>query len=149
MSLVILYPNGQVLAVVPFYDPGSGLTEWNGHVTVDSGPISGPTELLSAVTTGTSTPIRAAGAGNKLTVVIQGNGVITGGVIAIEESYSAGAPYANTWSNIISLTGAADFSTDTQTIYHSPSPAAFWDVRVRIVSAITGGGTVTVTAWIN
>lgn len=113
----------------------------------------GPLVLQSAATTGPGRYLPLKGNANDLTVVVEATGTITGGAISIEEAYwkDDAPPYSGTWSVIKSLTGATDFTSNAQTVFHAnkTGPSSFWAVRARISSDITGGGTVTVTAWGN
>lgn len=112
----------------------------------------GPLEVFTIATTGTSRTLFCDGRCGYLTAVIQGNGTTSGGVIVLEEAYYTpddGAPYSGTWSNIGTFTAGTDFTSNTQTIYHSPAPSSFWAVRMRTTSDITGGGSVTCTLWVN
>ena len=110
---------------------------------------AGPQTLLNAATTGTGATLNVNGKAVQLTVAIQATGTISGGTIVVEEAYYQTQTYTGTWSVIRTFTGATDFSTSSQTVFHSQAPAGYWKVRARIGSSITGGGTVTVTAWTN
>ncbi len=115
------------------------------------GITAGPQTLQSAATTGLGSVLNVNGRAAELTVVVQGTGTTSGGVIKIEEAYwsPTTSQYTGTWSVIATLTAGTEFTSNTQTVYHTSAPAAFWKVRARISSDITGGGTVTVTAWTN
>jgi hypothetical protein len=107
-----------------------------------SGPVR--SVLLDAVTTGAGQ--FDASAYSSLTFYLQSNGTTSGGVITLEEAdwdAHGGTPYTGTWSSITTI-NASSFTGSVQLAYHL-SPAAFGNVRARVSSTITGGGTVTVT----
>jgi len=74
-------------------------------------------------------------------------GTTSGGTILIEEADwddLTETPYTGTWSQIASI-AASSFTGGAQVAYHiSPTSVGF--VRVRISSAITGGGTIKVVS---
>ncbi len=107
-----------------------------------------PMTLMNAVTTGTGGILLVAGDSERLTISVLGSGTISGGTLILEESYynPEGPVSAGTWSQLVSVT-ASTLSGGVEQIYHFP--ASIWAVRARISSNITGGGTITVTAWGN
>ena len=102
--------------------------------------------LLSAVTSGISTYIPGANF-NDLTVYVQGTGTTSGGTIAVEEAewdvLNGGTMPAGAWSQITTI--AASGLSGGQQALHLPR-GSYGAVRVNITGAITGGGTVTITA---
>lgn len=74
---------------------------------------------------------------------LTGTGTITSGVVTIEEAdYPGQGPfYGGTWSTITTLTAANVTGGATQA-YHFPTPAAYKFVRIRISTAIGGGGSI-------
>ena len=101
----------------------------------------------TGVTTGTSDPYNCAGF-TYLTVFYTSLGTTSGGTLILEGAdYSdqplSDGPYTGTWSQIESR-AASSFTGSVQLAF-SVTPAAFAWVRVRISSAITGGGSVIVT----
>lgn len=100
--------------------------------------------VLTGVTAGISQPINAAQQ-NQLSFFFASQGTTSGGTILIEEAdwdINSDLPYSGTWSQIASIT-ASSFTGGAMSVYHTTAPAAFGFVRVRISSAITGGGTIT------
>ena len=95
-------------------------------------------DSLVNATTGTGLAYDSAWRGPSLVAVLTPTGVVTGGVVILEES--AFASDGNQWSQI------ATFSTPaggvTQALHVTGN---FLLVRARILSPITGGGNVTVT----
>lgn len=93
------------------------------------------------VTTGTSQPIPRPDDG-VIVVFLRSIGVTSGGIVLIEEAdWGPLEPvYSGTWSQIASIT-AASFTGTAQTAQHIIDSAYGW-VRVRISSAITGGGSI-------
>lgn len=100
--------------------------------------------VVVGVTAGQSQPIDAR-AQNQLSFYFRSIGTTSGGTILIEEAdwSDLEMPYSGTWSLISSIT-ASSFTAGAQLAYHTTAPAAFGFTRVRISSAITGGGTITV-----
>lgn len=111
------------------------LGSWTGSADPADGTLTG-------VTAGTSQPITATGM-DQITITFESIGTTSGGTLLIEEA--ARANYTGTWSQIASVS-ASSFTGGAATSYHL-GPNAFAVVRVRISSAITGGGTVLV--WLN
>lgn len=109
--------------------------------------LGDPTLGITGVTTGTSVPINVAGY-TYLTVYYTSFGTTSGGTLILEEAdYSDeplhDGPYAGTWSQIESR-AASSFSASVTLAVHL-SPAAYGWIRVRISSAVTGGGSAMVT----
>jgi hypothetical protein len=86
----------------------------------------------------------------RLTVVMQGDGVINAGTLLIEEAFyeqdKGQPPYTGTWSQIQSLNPVLVTGGQQQHIHIQGS---FWAIRVRISVAVGGGGSVSVWAWGN
>lgn len=97
--------------------------------------------VLTGVTTGTSQPIYIQAVDHP-TIYLASQGVTSGGTVLIEEAdWGDGElPYTGLWSQV-SSTPALSFSTGQQAAIHLPI-ASYAYLRVRISSAITGGGTV-------
>lgn len=79
-----------------------------------------------------------------LKLYLTGVGTINSGVVTVEEAdYDAdkNVPYGGTWSAIATINGS-DVTADVQKAYDLPVEA-YGFVRVRISTAIGGGGTVT------
>lgn len=109
--------------------------------------LGDPTSAGGGVTSGTSAPINCAGC-TYLTVFYQSLGTTSGGTLILEGAdYSdeplRDGPYGGTWAQIESR-AASSFTGGVQLAF-SVTPAAFGWIRVRISSAITGGGSVIVT----
>ncbi len=109
--------------------------------------LGDPTVAGSGVTAGTSDPINCAGY-TYLTVFYTSVGTTSGGTLILEGAdYSDqplhDGPYTGTWVQIESR-AASSFTGSVQLAFSLP-PAAFGWIRVRISSAITGGGSVLVT----
>lgn len=97
---------------------------------------------MTGVTTGTSQPQHPLGH-NLVTIYLSSQGTTSGGTVIIEEADyvpRGGNPYTGTWSQIQSVL-ASSFTGGAQ-IAVAMGPRAFGSVRVRISSAITGGGTI-------
>jgi hypothetical protein len=101
------------------------------------GTFDGPTDTHTGVTSGTSRPIRVYGF-DELVFTFESIGTTSGGTILIEEATRP--VYSGTWSQIASIS-ASSFSGTAQQAYHV-NLSAFHYVRVRISSAITGGGSI-------
>ena len=98
--------------------------------------------LLSAVTAGTSQPVDVS-QHEAVAVFLQSAGTTSGGTVLIEEAEwdpDTEEVYTGTWSEVQSI-AASSFSGTASTMIHLP-PEAYGFVRVRISSAITGGGTI-------
>lgn len=97
---------------------------------------------VTGVTTGTSIPVKAEGYG-VITIYLRSIGTTSGGTILIEEAdwSEKEAIYSGTWSQIASI-AASSFTGGVQSANHV-SNSAYGYIRVRISSAITGGGTIT------
>lgn len=118
-------------------------------MTVSLGPQR--FKLLSAVTTaantGTSAAINVHGR-DEVTVYFQSTGTTSGGTLVIEEADydpSVDPVYSGTWSQIKPTVNASDFTGGAQQAVHI-SPNAYSNLRVRVATDITGGGSVSVTA---
>ena len=88
-----------------------------------------------------SQPIQADNRG-LVTVFLRSVGATTGGTVLIEEADwgPLELPYSGTWSTVLSQ-AASGFTGGAQLAYHPPV-GSYRYVRVRISSAITGGGTI-------
>lgn|SRR5262245_60414368 len=108
----------------------------------------GVQQLHSVATTGNGGLLTVRGEQHNITVVLQSNGTTSGGAISIEEAYwdPNGPVYGGTWS-VIQAVNASSFTGSTQSIVHVVASCP--NVRARISSDITGGGSVTVWAWGN
>lgn len=100
---------------------------------------------VTGVTTGTSQPIQSFDQG-LWTVYLRSIGVTSGGTVLIEEADwgPLEAPYSGTWSQIASI-AASSFTGSVQIATHITDSSFGW-LRVRISSAITGGGTIMASA---
>ena len=96
-------------------------------------------QTVTGVTAGVSIPIEV-GANDELVFYFESSGATSGGTVLIEEASRAN--YTGTWSQIASV-AASSFTGTVQLGYHL-GPNAFGFVRVRISSAITGGGSILV-----
>ncbi len=110
-----------------------------------------PQTLLDAQTATTASGILyLRGQCERVTVVVQGTGTTSSGVVTIEEAYydaDAGQPvYAGTWGPIATV-NASDVTGGKQLVTHATG--SYWAVRVRVSTTIGGGGSVTVIAWAN
>jgi len=85
----------------------------------------------------------------QIVVYLSSSGTTSSGVITIEESMPVGqpggfvpglAPYSGTWSTITTV-NASSFTGGVMTAVHL-SQAAYAFVRVRVSTAIGGGGTI-------
>lgn len=79
-----------------------------------------------------------------LAVYLSSVDTTSSGVITIEEAdYDPDTDmiYGGTWSTITTI-NASTFTGGAQLAYHFPSPAAFAFVRVRVSTAIGGGGSI-------
>lgn len=100
--------------------------------------------VITGVTDGTSEPVNAAQA-TQMAFYLKSIGTTSGGTVLIEEADWSGdidMPYAGTWALIASV-AANTFTGSAMAITRPTAPACFAFVRVRISSAITGGGTIT------
>lgn len=95
----------------------------------------------TGVTSGTSRVIEYPSDNGNLTIWFTSVGTTSGGTLIIEETDLVGSPA--TWSQIASVS-AADFTGGAKKAYHIAAGSGVY-LRVRISSAITGGGTVYVT----
>lgn len=96
-------------------------------------------KVLSAVTTGTSTPIDTLNC-QQITVISVFSAGVGAGVVTLE---TAPTPdYAGTWGSL----GTQSFAADTAVVSSGvQGPRVFPYVRVRITTTVTGG---TVDVWI-
>ena len=106
-----------------------------------SDSVSGGVVTLTGVTTGTSQPIDRSAHGI-LTIYLRSIGTTSGGTIIIEEADWGPneQPYSGTWSQIASIS-ASSFTGGAQFAQHITDSSYGW-IRVRISSAITGGGSI-------
>ncbi len=107
----------------------------------------GPSTVLSAATTGTSLIVPCHAHVSNLTVMIIGTGTITAGGLRIEECYSdPDGSFGGTWSDLVgSEVDLTQISAGKQIGYHFGG--TFWDVRVRVSTNVTGGGSITVVIF--
>lgn len=110
--------------------------------TVALGTFSGG--AYTYVTSGTSQPVNAQNY-QYLTVAVRADGgTISAGVITVEEAdYAAGqeSVYSGTWSAISTIDLTTLSTLTAQAVYHFPT-AGYGFVRVRVSTAVTGGGKV-------
>lgn len=97
---------------------------------------------VTGVSSGTSIPVLRVGSG-LLSVFLRSIGTTSGGNVLIEEADwgPLETVYSGTWSQISSI-AASSFTGGAQVATHITN-CAYGYVRVRINSAITGGGTIT------
>ena len=96
---------------------------------------------ITGVTTGTSKPVLILGGPQNLTFALTSVGTTSGGTILIEESDEPMDAAGNyTWSQVQSI-AASSFTGAAKVLVHVAIGAGIY-VRVRISSAITGGGTI-------
>lgn len=99
--------------------------------------------VFQAATAGVGVPIHPQGRDN-ICVYLTSHGTTSGGTILIEEAdfdpNQGALIYSGTWS-VVGTVLASAFTGDQQLAFHV-SPNAYSAVRVRISSAITGGGTI-------
>ena len=95
---------------------------------------------VTGVTAGTSQPVNRENDG-LLAFFLRSVGTTSGGTVLIEEADwgPLEGPYSGTWSVLQTIT-AASFTGGVQLAVHVTDCSYGW-VRVRISSAITGGGT--------
>ena len=100
------------------------------------------TDIPVGVTTGVSIPVSMALHGI-VAFYFTSIGTTSGGTILIEESdfTEKTQTYGGTWSQVASIL-ASSFTGGAQIAYHI-SDCAYGYLRVRISSAITGGGSIT------
>lgn len=100
---------------------------------------------VTGLTTGTSRFIDGSKDSGIRSFFFTSVGTTSGGTILIEEADWADTtpPYSGTWSQIASIS-ASTFTGGAQLAYHV-GDSAYAYVRVRISSAITGGGTILVS----
>lgn len=99
---------------------------------------------VTGVTAGTSQPISQPADGVRV-FYFRSEGVTSGGTILIEEADWGPLtdPYSGTWSTVQSVS-ASSFTGSAQIAVHI-TDAAYGFLRVRISSAITGGGSILVS----
>jgi len=110
---------------------------------------TGPVTLLDEqIAQGDSGILFIGGNSRQAAICLEGKGTITSGVVTIEEAYypDGSTPYTGTWGPITTVNGT-DLSGNVQKFVRPMYSA--WAVRVRISTAIGGGGTVTATGWAN
>lgn len=109
------------------------------------GTVTGTTGAGTLANPSTSQPIQADGRG-LITIYLRSVGTTSGGTVVIEEASwgPAEPPYSGTWGTILSQ-AASGFTGTAQLPVHVPVAALAW-YRVRISSAITGGGTILAAA---
>lgn len=97
---------------------------------------------VTGVTTGTSQPVDVSLHG-VIAFAFRSIGTTSGGTVLIEEADwgPLEAPYSGTWSQVQSV-AASTFTGGTEVTIHIVN-SAYHYVRVRISSAITGGGSMT------
>lgn len=102
-----------------------------------------PIFLLDRVTANatTSKPFQVIGSHKDVCLTYTSEGTTSGGNIIVEESDLKS--YTGTWSQIESR-AASTFTGGVKLCVHVQLGAGLW-VRARVSSAITGGGTATVT----
>ncbi len=100
---------------------------------------------VTGVTTGTSIPVLRE-VDNIISIYLRSIGTTSSGTVLIEEADWGPLEqvYSGTWSQIQSI-AASTFSGGAQVALHITASSYGW-VRVRISSAITGGGTITAVA---
>lgn len=101
--------------------------------------------VITGVTSGTSQPVFPK-PHELLAFYLTSIGTTSGGTVILEESDGGSdgeKGYEGTWSQITSI--LASTFTGTQTLAYHLGPNAYGAVRARISSAITGGGSITVT----
>lgn len=122
------------------------LPAYSGGTKLHAAP-PGPfrSDLLSAVTTGTSAAIDASDF-ESMTFYLVSTGTTSSGTVILEEADwdpHGGTPYSGTWSAIATI-NASTFTGGAQVGYHVQAPTAYGFVRARIGTSIGGGGTVSV-----
>lgn len=102
-----------------------------------------PTFLLDRVTanTTTSAPFQNLGSHKDVCITFTSEGTTSGGTIIIEESDLPS--YTGTWSQLLSQ-ACSGFTGGAKLCAHIQLGAGLW-TRARVSSAVTGGGSATVT----
>lgn len=96
---------------------------------------------ITGATSGGSAPVDLRGV-TAAAIIFTSVGTTSGGTLLIEEASSlTGQPYSGTWSVLATVLASA-FTGGAQQVYHLMGNHALADLRVRISSAITGGGAV-------
>lgn len=100
--------------------------------------------VTGVTATASSRPIDCDGRGY-ITIFFRSVGATTGGTVLVEEADWGPLenPYSGTWSTVYSQ-AANGFTGTVELAYHLPV-AAYGQLRVRISSTITGGGTILVS----
>ena len=100
---------------------------------------------VAGVTTGTSQPIQANGAG-LVAIYFRSVGTTSGGTVLIESADwgPLEAPYSGTWGTVLSQAASGFTGTAQLPVFITLSAFAWY--RVRISATITGGGTILVSA---
>ena len=86
-----------------------------------------------------------------LTIWQTGTGTITSGVLTVEEAHydpRTSVPYTGTWAAITTLDSTSVTGGQTQP-YHAPSDRSYSFVRVRLTTAVGGGGALSVALTAN
>jgi hypothetical protein len=109
-----------------------------------SGTVTGTTGSGNAANPTTSKPVTIQNQGIG-TFYFRGIGTTSGGTILVEEADwgPQEQPYTGTWS-LVTTVAASSITGNQQFAYHPPNACYGW-IRVRISSAITGGGSVYVS----
>lgn len=94
---------------------------------------------FTGVTAGTSMPISTRDF-DENTFFFESLGTTSGGTILIEEA--SRPTYTGLWSQVQSIPASGFSGTEQQAVHLSAS--AYGELRVRVSSAITGGGTILV-----
>ncbi len=97
---------------------------------------------VTGVTAGTSQPVDYSMQG-VVAFYLRSIGTTSGGTVLIEEADwgPQETPYGGTWSTVATI-AASSFTGGAEIAYHIID-SAYGYLRVRISSAITGGGTIT------
>lgn len=114
------------------------------EVTYDAFGV--PTYAVAGVTAGTSIPWDCKSNGI-VSVYLRSIGTTSGGTVIVEEADwgEFEAPYSGTWFQLASVS-ASSFTGGAQSVWRQTVDSAFGFIRVRISSAITGGGSITAVA---
>lgn len=109
------------------------------------GSVTGTTGAGGTGNQSTSQPILRE-VDNIISIYLRSIGTTSGGIVLIEEADwgPLEQTYSGTWSQVQSI-AASTFTGGAQLAVHITAASYGW-VRVRISSAITGGGTITAVA---